>query len=320
MQNHLYISNFKKHNIILCFLFALLTFVILYTPIRKYLIHWQAENGYDISDDVAMFLSGNDYPVIVIAGSSRNGMSVHEDIIENAFLVECVKLPINASTSYEILQLMQIHPKRFSKTKLLVIDLEPYQFNKNCPTVNQSGKTLNAFDNIFPKIDIKGILQLLKGGKKFHRMDSRWSQYAEEPDNGGDRMMPINAADRFFYNFDYNQEAERHLVTLIKLCKEMNIEILINIPPAQWKHIEYIKQNYAVAYQEFLNILKRIKFPGVHFSVAETFPSYFGKDKDLFIDYGHMQEQGAVKYTKFLVKEIKSNQALEMDWAKPCRF
>ena len=79
-----------------------------------------------------------------------------------------------------------------------------------------------------------------------------------------------------------------------------------NIPPFS----AYIKNEYKNVYNEFLDSITGYQKAGIHLSIMETLPPSYGSEDDLFIDYGHLQEQGAIKYTHFLAKQIISNDML----------
>ena len=291
---------------------ALVAAAILYLPLRGAVLRSQSQNGYGLSDDVAIFLRGDEQPRIVVAGTSRNGLGVHEKVIEDAFGTSCVKLPINASTAFEVLQLLRRHPERFEDTKLLVLDIEPYQFNRNSPDLNQSGNSRKAFCAPFPRLEIREVMFAFQVDRNFKRMDSMWNDDPRQDDTGEDcdRMDPVPAADRFCSDYAYNSEALADLMALEDVCDELDIELLLNVPPARKEHIDYLKSGHAAAYAGFLRSVDSLRESGARVSFLETFSPESGSDDDLFIDYGHLREKGAILYTDMLIDEIRSDETL----------
>ena len=99
-------------------------------------------------------------------------------------------------------------------------------------------------------------------------------------------------------------------MALEDVCDELDIELLINVPPARKEHIDYLKSGHAAAYAGFLRSVDSLRESGARVSFLETFSPESGSDDDLFIDYGHLREKGAILYTDMLIDEIRSDETL----------
>lgn len=310
MPNRLFISNFKKNGLSklvhMRFCVCVVLVLISYPLLRSYLLQYHRNNGYGISEDLAIFLRDSEQPEVIIAGTSRNGLAIHEPTVESILSAACVKIPIMASSPWEVLQVLKRNPDKLVHTKLVIMDLQPCQFNENYSNLFQAGNTKTALETPFPRICITSAIKEALQKQDYSRMDDRWKVFEKNPhENSQENMSSLVAADRFMNDYDFSEYMDQTLRELIHFCQTRNIYLVLNIPPARYEHVVYINSKYPEGYEQFNDYIQRVsREMNCCLIMMETFPIEYGNDTDLFMDYGHMREKAAIIYSKWLAEKI----------------
>lgn len=264
-----------------------------------------------VSEDLLLFFAARTSPTVLVAGSSRNGLAIHEATLEAVLGMECSKIPINASTPWETLRLLEIFPGKFRNVKILILDLAPYQFNANCPTVFQEGRTiatLGVQSMLLPRITLEEALGKASYQQSAQQMERRWALHNAASINEieDSAMEPQSAADRFMDEFVLSGFVVRAARRLALLCREREILLVLNLPPAMAEHVHYLREAYPAQYQTFLEVIETLRtYSSVRVIAAETFSCLGVSEVGMFIDYGHMTENGARSYTEWLATRIQ---------------
>lgn len=316
MHNRLSTSSSKKGSIAALlrtpFLLSVMLVLIAYPLFRAPLMRIHRNNGYEISDDLALFLRDTELPEVIVAGSSLCGLGVHEPTLESRFRMASAKIPIATASPWEILQILKKNPEKLDKAKLLILDVHACQFNENYKDLHQHGNSLRELRNPFPRVPIVKVLKELSRSWDYQRMDARWKLYEKNPTlQVAWQMESLTAADHFLRDYDFSEFMDRTLRELIGFCRDRNIGLVLHVLPSRSEYINYVYENYAESHRLFLDYIRTVAEEyRCGLLVKETFPREVGSDEELFMDYGHMREQTAVLYTQWLADQILSDAQL----------
>ena len=67
---------------------------------------------------------------------------------------------------------------------------------------------------------------------------------------------------------------------------------------------------YPDGYNRILSFAESLNGDGVYSFIAETPADIGERESGFFMDYGHMTEEGAAKYTKWLTRKMKEAGAI----------
>lgn len=298
-----------------------------------------------ISDDVARVMVLPTGPAtVMVSGTSRNGLGVHPQTLAARLGCPVEKMPIPASTAWEVGRLLQRQPELFSGMKVLIIDIEPYQFNSNSPAIFggwRNFRRLSRLDEKFARRRLRGrrealhdvvcanrwtfdeLLHLATGriGGEYPRMDDRWGEFADKIPSAealaGEEMASGHMAS--YEPFEFTENA---LFELVDICRRKGAALIVNVPPATRTYIQLCRDRYPEAYDHFLGVVDKLRRQaGVDVVFCETFDGISTSasasvsaetDPTLFLGYGHMSLVGAKLYTAWLADRLGELEAVRM--------
>jgi hypothetical protein len=284
--------------------------------------------------------AADDKFVVLVSGSSRNGLGIHEPTLEESLHERDVDVVKGAMTAISALDLYMVMDKYdlFDRVDMIILDLEFFQFNLNCYSTHQEGEIFeflgNAnFGSIANQDKVKpwwtesliGHRRPLRDWVKifgpypnqYPRMDEKWEVHKKLKSDFTEQCMTSeDTASRHAGNFVLAEGEIVAMNKLIQKCKEKKIRLIFNVPPAKSEFVDLVKNKYSLAYEAFHDILKQLSRDGNEVFITETFSSVDPdlerkSDQDLFLDYGHMTEAGAIRYSRFLGETICSNRLLD---------
>jgi len=308
--------------------------VILLVPLAGAFVY-TTDSVISVSGDLHTYLTDyrdgkydNVGSIILIGGSSLNGLGIREESLETLLGREVVKVPMAGGTPWEQYMILRRYPEEFHKVDILILDLDPrhwiYVKDNPNPYVRQSRFCrLATWADIsdFSFFDImrvylfsyrKNIKELLDIFGNMHRarMDSIWDNDAFEniKDNlAQDRKARATIDLPKANELHLDARAQKFAMRLVEFCKEHHILLVFNIPhyrPDYAKQIQYMYE--WPPFVAFMAKLEANENVAIVRSPASFRDMGYDVDDDLyFLDYGHMSREGAQMYTNWLAHRLQ---------------
>lgn len=334
---------------------ALLTFVILLCvgiPLSSFRGSLEKINQRSFLTPVYSYLDlkkPNDLKVIFL-GSSRILSCINKDLFAKLSGIEQSKiliLDVNGSGTWEELAICRRHPELFESSPLVIIEVEPWMFNENYFSTEDSLFLQPGFftwasfqDRLeFPDIKSKFLLladyfwpfserrtpdvwgyiinAAMKGRRskpldpdeppEYHYNLSAYKKVADDPK--GTAQFQANGG---LNNFRFAEYKAEYLKRLINLADKKANNIVILQPPLRKEYIDvlYNNSNYLDGYIKVLRFIHSLENRKVHSITWETSKDC-GLNDSVFIDYGHFNAQGAYVFTQRLFHELKVSGLVE---------
>ncbi len=277
-------------------------------------------------------------PQILFFGSSRVRYSIapevfaqHTDVAPSSVQ----NLALDMGGPWDVLCLLERNPRLFDEAKLVIIDCNCWQFNAGyetfptprfyrLATLRERIQSCSGVERIKWALDVVwpfmlerrnlrqwagGALQRVMGGGLSVPYPERW-----DSENGGHMnpgFYPKASAKRHTKDFEVDETVIKHWNTLVGTLSDRRIRLLIVRPPTQGEYLRTIRTDpqSSEAYDTYLRLVENLAGDGVFVQLWEL-PSECGLSDDDFIDYGHLNERGAEKFTQFLSEFLLENNLL----------
>jgi hypothetical protein len=282
-----------------------------------------------------------DRPVIFASGSSRLGLGLHQKTVSRLTGHSIGKAALSASSPWEILKLLEINEDLLDNIDMLIFDMQAYQFNDNCPTRFRRGNNLTTFSSWRERTALNGSFFAVEMAKdlwpvhrermtfesalalpltvasekaQFKPMDARWPAFKTSrkmrETYKREYFQPATVVERHMNDFSYSEFMESAVNSLISLCRSRGITVIVIIPPATKEFTGLLRSGYPDGYKRILSFAESLNGDGVYSFIAETPADIGERERGFFMDYGHMTEEGAAKYTKWLTRKMKEAGAI----------
>ena len=277
-------------------------------------------------------------PVVFATGSSRLGLGLHQQTLSAGGGVSVGKAALSASSPWEILKLLEIREDLLENMDVLVFDIQAYMFNDNCPTRFRRGNNFRTFSSWSERVELNGsffaaemakdlwpvhrermtfvsAIDLGKNVRKekseFKPMDARWGAFKRSrrmrESYSRDYFKPATVTERHMKDFDYSEFMESAVRRLIDLCRRHGVRVAVIIPPASSEFVRLLGERYPDGYARIISFAESLDSDGVDVFIAETPADIGAAERGFFMDYGHMTEEGAAAYTRWLTIRMKQS-------------
>jgi len=280
----------------------------------------------------------------IFFGSSRFVSCIKTDLFAKLSGMEPAKvlnLATDSGGSWEELLLLRKYPGLLDATPLVIIEVEPWMFNKNL--IHPIYKKLHLFEPHFytwatfqerleyPDLTMKLLLladyiwpfserrslndwvfviQSIINGRyvephlsipAYHYNLEAFQSLANSP-----IFFAQNIAQDHMNNYEFANHKAEYLKRFIHLAEKKSKKIILLQPPVRKEYMDVIYNNpkYAETYIQYLRFIRSLVNENVHSIIWET-PTDCGLNDSVFIDYGHFNYHGAYIFTQRLFIEMK---------------
>ena len=284
-------------------------------------------------------------PEAIFLGSSRFVSCIKTDLFAKLSGMEPSKV-LNLSAddggSWEELLLARKYPSMFYASPLVIIEVEPWMFNKNL--IYPTNKKLYPFsphfyiwatlqerfeypdpmmkllliaDYIWPFSERRSlndwvsVIQSIINGRyvephlsipTFQYNLEEFQSLAKSP-----IFFAQNIAQDHMNNYEFAKHKAEYLKHLIHLAEKKSKKIILLQPPVRKKYMDVIYNNskYAEGYIQYLRFIHSLENDNIHSIIWET-PKDCGLNESVFVDYGHFNLKSAYIFTQRLFNEMKN--------------
>jgi tetratricopeptide (TPR) repeat protein len=287
---------------------------------------------------------------VIFLGSSRFASCIKSDMFAQLMGVEGAKalnLAVEGGGTWEELLICRKYPGLLRSSPLVVIEIEPWMFNKNLinPALKKpepfephfyiwatfqerveladtKAKCLLMADYVWPFSERHSLMSWIalaqSTGKRaapkleipvYHYQPRACQLLAKDPIYSAGHISQDHLND---FQFDYNKA--EYLKRLILLAEKKARNIVLLQPPVRKEYLDTIYNNptYLDTYIKVIRFIHGLENENVHSIIWETPRDCDLKDLVL-IDYGHFNREGAYLFTQRLFSELKNMGLMEAD-------
>jgi hypothetical protein len=258
-----------------------------------------------------------------------------------------LNLATDSGGPWEELLICKKYPSLFQSSPLIIIEVEPWMFNKNgihpiykIPWPFESHfYTWASFQERleFPDLETKvflltdyfwpfserrsltawiSILHKIVTGEHvepqlsipiYHYSMKAYQSLANDPN-----FFPYQIAQDHLNNFEFAEIKAQYFKRLISLLERYSNNIILLQPPVRQQYMEVIYNNaeYLTTYMKVLEFMHSLENQNVHSIIWETSQDC-GLDDSIFVDYGHFNIRGAYIFTQRLFDEMKKRGLIQ---------
>lgn len=284
-----------------------------------------------------------DTPKVVFFGSSRFVSCIKTDTFAKLSDISpsnVLNLSVGSGKFWEMKVIYREHPELYSNCSLIIIDIEPWMFNNNrihpvyktphdqepyftiWATLEErsvlpgmAAKASVVFDFFWPLSERRSfpdwcaVFKALKNNQDsraglsiptYQYNNDEYESLARNPN-----FSAVPMAHDQLNNYGFSKYKADSLHYLVKQFEKQCDHIVLLQPPVRKKYMDVIYNNpdYLAAYKQVLAFIHSLENDKVSSILWET-PADCGLDDSVFIDYGHFNLNGAIKFTKTLYNKL----------------
>ncbi len=303
------------------FLIRLLIFGAFFFALDKLFIFVRnASPDLEVDRRLEMIMKGEVKSDIVVLGSSRGARSVIAEQLTDTLKTSAYNLAFPGSDitfhEYVLESILTIKGNKKPKLVVLVVD--------DSDELKPSKSLKFRLDRMYPLVKYKAIRDKMVERKEkkpivnellvLHQLNKSNFLFKQRKFTKNDSIMPCGSMpishqkktfDKKFGTEPYNYSREDELIqkikamrSLVKMCKDNNIQLIIAIPPNFRKTTIGFKERM----EDMLNGY------GLVWTYDETKPEY--SNPDYFFDNAHLQKTGSIVYTGEFAHYLKTSKML----------
>jgi hypothetical protein len=296
------------------FVLWFLFFEVAQKGLQEYHIH-QTERLTEI-------LQNNTYHDCLFIGSSRTHDHINPQIIDSILHLNSYNAGIDAANMLEFKTLLAAYLQHHPAPKYLVLGIEPLCFNVqprfsntiqyypflNNKTIRQALQAQNSLTLLYYYLPFCQTIQyndrtraeIIKGWLHKTELTTNQWQYKGYLSNGYDSLqigtLPPLCTEKIELNPSLGV-----LKNIIDTCKTRQIQLIFAYHPTYKAYFRQRIANHAQILQSIDSIAKQHQ---IRYLVHDTLKTF--QQARLFLDYAHLNTNGATIYSTYLANELKS--------------
>ena len=258
--------------------------------------------------------------VVAVMGSSVLYEGVSASLLASELGLEPEGVASGAfrgGTAYDAVLMLRRDPGLFGQLHLLIIDAQLWQFNdrswefrsphsyryaslRDRMGIYEFGyRAVAVADWFWPFVSERRQLRQWLAGHK--SVGPLLPPRRRQPNAD---FAPATQARRQSERFHFSVAMATAWHELLAFTEQRGVNVLLVQPPKRAAYQDWIDKNATAAYRQYLSFVHSLDGPGVAVHTWER-PDEIGLSDDSFYDYGHMSEDGAARFTRFLATMIR---------------